>query len=191
MDELIKYNWEETFKKVVNDLEFNVMDMTSQEVIIFFNYIIDGCFKRSFDRKILEVISIIKSSHKTEEKRSILCYLMDYALSLLIIEKSYTEANYQDDVINEFNNIFPDYKFIAKEYAIKNGRIDILANCKNSNRPVIIELKLFDKNPAKQLFRYSKDFKNPILVALTENKVKNKVQGIIYKEYKARGEKSE
>ena len=37
MNELIKYDWEETFKKVVSDLKFNVMDMTSEEVIIFFN----------------------------------------------------------------------------------------------------------------------------------------------------------
>ena len=188
MNELIKYDWEETFEKVVSDLKFNVMDMTSEEVIIFFNYIIDGCFKRNFDTKRLKVISIVKSSHKKKKKRVILCYLMDYALSLLIIENKYTEVNYQDDVIKEFNNIFSEYEFVAKEYTIKSGRIDILAKCKSSNRPVIIELKLFDKNPAKQLFRYSKDFESPILVALTEDKVKHKVQGIVYKEYKVRGD---
>ena len=64
MNELIKYDWEETFEKVIGDLKFNVMDMTSEEVIIFFNYIMDGCFKKNFDRKILEVISIVKSTHK-------------------------------------------------------------------------------------------------------------------------------
>lgn len=188
MNELIKYDWEETFEKVVKDLKFNIMDMTSEEVIIFFNYIMSGCFKKNFDRKILKVISIVKSSHTTEEKRHILCYLMDYVLSLLIIGERYTESNYQDDVIREFNNIFPEYEFVAKEYTIKNGRVDILAKCKHSDRPVIIELKLFDKNPTRQLFRYSRDFKNPILVALTENKVKHKVRGIVYKEYKARGD---
>ena len=41
----------------------------------------------------------------------------------------------------------------------------------------------------KSQLKGAEEFESPILVALTEEKGKHKVQGIVYKEYKARGDR--
>lgn len=96
--------------------------------------------------------------------------------SLKIIEKEI-----KDNLIQNFNKIFPNWEFIKDEYCIENvGFIDILAKDKETNRYVIIEIKKDETNPNKQLLKYSKDFINPILVGITDMDKKKYKNNIIY-----------
>jgi len=47
------------------------------------------------------------------------------------------------------------------------GRIDIVITGKNSQRPIIIENKIYAEDQGKQLVRYRNAYKNPILLYLT------------------------
>ena len=50
------------------------------------------------------------------------------------------------------------------------GRIDILARDKNSSRDVLIELKIENRNPTKQLIAYGSQYSNPILIGISTKK---------------------
>lgn len=92
-----------------------------------------------------------------------------------------TEKKIKDNLIQNFNKIFPNWEFIKDEYYIENvGFIDILAKDKETNRYVIIEIKKDETNPNKQLLKYSKDFINPILVGITDMDKKKYKNNIIY-----------
>ena len=92
-----------------------------------------------------------------------------------------TEKEIKDNLIQNFNKIFPNWEFIKDEYCIENvGFIDILAKDKETNRYVIIEIKKDETNPNKQLLKYSKDFINPILVGITDMDKKKYKNNIIY-----------
>jgi len=92
------------------------------------------------------------------------------------------EKNMESYLSNNFSKIFPEYEFVKRQYRLQSGGvIDILAKNKADNRPVIIELKIGNKNPQKQLFGYATEFENPILVAVTEEKCTNEHKEIIYK----------
>ncbi|HGI4361159.1 TPA: endonuclease NucS domain-containing protein [Streptococcus agalactiae] len=104
-------------------------------------------------------------------------YLIDF-LDLEIINAYECENNrenrekqMQEYIIRNFELLFPDFVFVKTEHAIKTGRIDILAEDKNSKRPVIIELNAKNKNPTLQLLAYSKEFINPILIGISEQEV--------------------
>lgn len=97
-----------------------------------------------------------------------------------IISKSICEKDMQDYIIKNFYKIFPTYTYIGKEIKVENvGRIDILAIDNETHRHVIIELKLKNYNPNTQLLGYSKNFDNPILIGITENKTKE-IEGVKY-----------
>lgn len=92
-----------------------------------------------------------------------------------------TEKEIKDNLIQNFNKIFPNWEFIKDEYCIENvGFIDILAKDKETNRYVIIEIKKDETNPNKQLLKYSKGFINPILVGITDMDKKKYKNNIIY-----------
>lgn len=100
------------------------------------------------------------------------------------------EGEYHKYILNNFNQIFPNYILQESEFKIEGvGRIDILAKDKNTNREVIIELKTKKQNPSKQLLAYSKDFENPILIGITEKEIniKSRIDGILYFTYKELG----
>ena len=100
------------------------------------------------------------------------------------------EKEYHKCILNNFNQIFPNYILQESEFKIEGiGRIDILAKDKNTNREVIIELKTKKQNPSKQLLAYSKDFENPILIGITEKEIniKSRIDGILYFTYKELG----
>ncbi len=100
------------------------------------------------------------------------------------------EKEYHKYILNNFNQIFPNYILQESEFKIEGiGRIDILAKDKNTNREVIIELKTKKQNPSKQLLAYSKDFENPILIGITEKEIniKSRIDGILYFTYKELG----
>lgn len=95
-----------------------------------------------------------------------------------------SEKEYVDKLVDNFDEIFPKYRFITTEKIIKNiGRIDIFAEEIETNRAVIIECKKGKQNPTKQLLAYGSGFKNPILIGITEHPIKGKLNRIIYKTY--------
>ncbi len=104
-------------------------------------------------------------------------YLLDYIdieiLNLKQIEncRENIEASMQEEVVNNFDRFFPEFNFIKKEHNIKFGRIDLFAEERTSNRPVLIEIKIGNKNPTTQLLGYAKEFINPILIGITENQL--------------------
>lgn len=97
-----------------------------------------------------------------------------------IINNDFSEKEMKECIIKNFSKIFPNYQYLGQEVKVKNiGRIDILAKDNLSNKDVIIELKLKNKNPNIQLLAYSKEYNNPILIGITEEKVKE-IAGIKY-----------
>lgn len=103
-----------------------------------------------------------------------------------LYQEKESEKVYEDRIIKNFNDIFPDYTFVSRQVGLKGvGIIDILAEDKESKRKVIIELKVDKSNPNRQLLSYSTAFENPILVALTKigRIEKSKHKDIIYKVY--------
>lgn len=93
------------------------------------------------------------------------------------------ESEMSDYIVENFNKIFPNYKFIKREEPIEPiGRIDILANDNITKRTVVIELKVKKKNPNTQLLAYGKNYKNPILIGITEDELdkKKKLSNITY-----------
>lgn len=101
-----------------------------------------------------------------------------------------SEKEYHKYILDNFNQIFPNYILQESEFKIEGvGRIDILAKDKSTNREFIIELKTKKQNPSKQLLAYSKDFENPILIGITEKEIniKSRIDGILYFTYKELG----
>lgn len=97
-----------------------------------------------------------------------------------IINNDFSEKEMKQHVIKNFSRIFPNYQYLGQEIEVKNiGRIDILAKDNLSNKHVIIELKLKNKNPNAQLLAYSKKYDNPVLIGITEEKTKE-INGIKY-----------
>jgi len=91
------------------------------------------------------------------------------------------EKEIQEQIINNFSNIFPNYEYICSEKKIQGiGRIDIYAS--NGYQPVIIELKTGNKNPNNQLIAYGSVFKNPVLIGITEIEIPEnlRINGIDY-----------
>lgn len=129
----------------------------------------------SNSKQLKELRRYIKSRFINKFEATI--YLIDF-LDLEIINAYECENNrenrekqMQEYIIRNFELLFPDFVFVKSEHAIKTGRIDILAEDKNSKRPVIIELKAKNKNPTLQLLAYSKEFINPILIGISEQEI--------------------
>ena len=126
-----------------------------------------------------------KSFNKDHEKFAALYYLIDAEWSLyrtrLQDTADYTEKQMQQEIIDNFSKLFPEYIFVKREYRIPSGRIDILARDRNNN-DVVIELKLHKNNPNRQLLDYENYFTNPTLIGITQEKLSNKIkrENIIY-----------
>lgn len=118
-------------------------------------------------------------------------YLLDELTFFMVwMQKSQVakEHSYVSEIIENFEAIFPDYEFIEKEKffgdKIAGGRADIFAKDKKTGKPAIIEVKLGNVNPARQLKKYRRYYgKDAILVALTQKECKNKQRGIVYVVY--------
>lgn len=128
-----------------------------------------------------------KEFHKSFDLFEPLILLVDakidfITLSNSIKQREYKEKDMQNDIIKNFNLLFPQYNYVTKEYKTKNhGFIDILAKDNKSKRDVIIELKVDNKNPNRQLTDYAKEFDNPILVGITQQSIgKKREDNIIY-----------
>lgn len=98
--------------------------------------------------------------------------------------RKFSESFYQKTIVDNFKIIFPEYDLLKEQHKTKaGGRIDILAKDISSGRSVIIELKVGNKNCARQLYGYAVDFEDPILISITESEPENKQDDIIYYEY--------
>ncbi|HEM6492439.1 endonuclease NucS domain-containing protein [Streptococcus suis] len=126
-------------------------------------------------QQIKKLRSYIKAKYLNKFEGTI--YLIDF-LDLEFIyalecehSRENREKEMQNYICKNFKKLFPNFEFVKSEFVIKSGRIDILAEDKNSKRPVIIELKADNKNPTIQLLAYSKEFIEPILIGVTEKKI--------------------
>jgi hypothetical protein len=98
-----------------------------------------------------------------------------------IKSNKWNELKIRDAIVDQFDNLFGDYEFIAKEHFLNGeGRIDILAQDKESQRTIIIEVKKKDNDPNSQLLRYARHFNNPILIAVIEELPKRMLSNIQY-----------
>lgn len=96
-------------------------------------------------------------------------------------ERNYEEKKLHDYIVDNFNIIFPDYRFIGSEVVIENiGRIDILGEEKTTNRKIIMEIKVGGHNPNSQLYAYGAHYNNPILVGVVDDSFSNRLDSIVY-----------
>lgn len=127
----------------------------------------------------------------SEEIRKFLIDACDYRWFYLVKkreeEKKNNEKIYVNKIVENFNDIFPNYTFVGTEYIVeKIGRIDIFAKENETLSPVIIECKVKNHNPTKQLLACGSYFHNPILIGITEKRLLKKSQHdkILYLTYK-------
>lgn len=124
---------------------------------------------------------------------STITYLRDCIMSEIVYMRStkeikHDETSVKEKIVENFQKVFPHFRFVKEEYTVENiGRIDIFAKDVESGRPVIIELKMGARSPNQQLFAYGREFKNPILVGVTQYPVKYKSPEIQYYTYSELG----
>jgi len=107
-----------------------------------------------------------------------------------IQERKANEGAYKKYLVDNFDSLFPSYKYLGQEIQVnKIGRIDILAECRDSGRTVIIELKIGSLNPNKQLIAYGSNYENPILIGITESPISphQRLSDILYFTYEELG----
>lgn len=186
------YDFEEdeilNLTKILVMLENDFVDVSFENL---FNCVFSFQFsERKTINNILKITSYIKEKNIFNVESSInlndsLIYFWYANSNKNKDEKIETEKEYEERVIENFTKIFPNYNFVKNQFILGNKeRIDIFAEEKTTKRPVIIELKINNKNPKKQLILYGSYFENPILISLTKEECKNKHEKIIYKTYK-------
>ena len=97
--------------------------------------------------------------------------------------RKFKEKQMQSSLLDNFCYAFPNYNLVGAEIPVDGiGRIDILAEDKESKRAVIIELKTGSHNPNTQLLAYATKYENPILIGITETRLSLKLKNsnIIY-----------
>ena len=83
--------------------------------------------------------------------------------------RKFKEKQMQSSLLDNFCYAFPSYNLVGAEIPVDGiGRIDILAEDKESKQAVIIELKAGSRNPNTQLLAYATEYENPILIGITE-----------------------
>jgi RecB family endonuclease NucS len=178
MNELIKTTQNENGEILVN-IEKLKECKTFEELFIAVNEIKFSISCKEEYRRLQEVLQEIMLTLKFDTRA--LIHLKDILLlesvhALKIEEEcEKSEKELQDEIVKNFDLLFPEYTFIAKEYKIKIGRVDILAKAKEDGRPVIIELKKGKANPTKQLLAYATEFANPVLIGVTEERLDYRV----------------
>ena len=176
-----EYIWLEDIKNI-NDLESYIN--TTINIHFKINNIFEYIDFLGIIRRLNEVIqSELPSINNNLFDNIEMLFTMNFVSVNDILRQSLkiTQREIKDNLIQNFNKIFPNWEFIKDEYCIKNvGFIDILAKDKETNRYVIIEIKKDETNPNKQLLKYSKDFINPILVGITDMDKKKYKNNIMY-----------
>ena len=157
-------------------------DLDLVEKLVAINTISKMILYTSCKKTLLEIMDLTDrlSNVIPRDTKNALLFLAANSLSARA-EKKNNEELYKLKVIDNFDLIFPYYQYIGTEVKTKaGGFIDILAMDKSSKKDVIIELKIGNKNCARQLYGYAVDFLDPILISITEFDVINKQEDIIY-----------
>lgn len=148
-----------------------------------YSYEVTGELSEKEESKLRELFN------SDRKKFSALYYLIDSENSLNVLSNyvsaiDYTEKQMQQEIVENFDKLFPKYTFIKKEYCVPSGRIDILAK-DDEGKDVLIELKLHNKNPNRQLLDYKNYFDNAVLIGITQDKLGEKIKrdNIIYYTY--------
>lgn len=156
---------------------------------------LEGCFiEREIDRD-FELIGNILELKKTDKKqiiagflryfieekkeinRSILNILLemkaDKEIISVMLDKTNNESYLENDILKYFKIYFPRYILIGNQVIMNDKKdiLDILAE-DETGRKVIIEIKRYKNKINNQLLRYSKNFENPILLAVNSNDIK-------------------
>ena len=180
------YKIDDFFKASVFVSECIFLSNTSEE-LKFLKRTLELIEKRTLDKMFPEHTEEVRDSFfEVCRAFSTLFNLIDDEIAIIKYFKEYdNELCMQNEIADNFNSLFPNYILLEREKRVSNGRIDIFAKDKETGRDVIIELKKScGTNPTKQLKEYSKDFANPILIAITERKVKNRdMEAITYYTY--------
>ncbi|WP_075810085.1 endonuclease NucS domain-containing protein [Clostridium perfringens] len=164
---------------------FNFDGMNGLEVVNELSFKANKCKNECECDKFLEIIDCIDKWYKCFG----ICFILELIkkevvlLKMEIIERKQSEEYLQKYIIENFEQIFPNYRFKAREYYLgSKERIDILAEEKSTHRDVIIELKSFYKkrDTNKQLLNYAKFFDDPILISV--NHKGKELNNIIYME---------
>ena len=186
MNDLLKVNYEtETPTVSARDLHEALHDCKCFE-----EFFIKVCeFKCSFEQKDLRVLRDVIKTFVFRFHGDAITYLTDSITTEMLlpckqdVSPEVKEKELQNELLNNFNNAFPEYKLLGSEIPVKGvGRIDILAEDMASGRPIIMELKVKSKSPNKQLIAYASGYENPILIGITENSLQteSKYKGIYY-----------
>lgn len=164
-----------------------IYSVKSSEELKFLKGTLEFIEKRTLDKMFPEHTEEVRDSFfEVCRAFSTLFNLIDDEIAITKYFNEYdNEVCMQNEIADNFNSLFPNYVLLEREKKVSNGRIDIFAKDKETGRDVIIELKkACGTNPTKQLKAYSKDFTNPILIAITESKVKNRdTEAITYYTY--------
>lgn len=143
--------------------------------------------KVSMDMEELKLLRMVVKAFTYKFSSEAITYLADSIDAEMVLPINSLEARkaneekMKEEIVNNFNLIFPDYTFIECEKQVDGiGRIDIYALC--GERSVIIELKTGNKNPNIQLIAYGSKFDNPILIGISEKEIEDerKIEGISY-----------
>ena len=143
--------------------------------------------KVSMDMEELKLLRTVVKTFSYKFGSEAVVYLADSIDTEMVLPVKSLEARkaneekMKEEIVNNFNSIFPDYTFVGCEKQVGSiGRIDIYALC--GERSVIIELKTGSKNPNTQLIAYGSKFENPILIGITEKEIEDdrKIKGISY-----------
>ena len=97
-------------------------------------------------------------------------YVFSMVIKPPINHAAVSEKQYKDEILKKWESldVLNNYQLIKAELSVNGGVIDIFAKDKNSNRDVLIELKLGAKSGHKQLHQYAFNFHNPILINISE-----------------------
>lgn len=173
----------------INDVIHRIkLQMSFEEFFIFVTDMLFSANEESYN----ELFDFVNEFYDVYSEKA-----LNYLREFIIMEKMWyctpsdsnklKESDMQKDIINHFNDYFPNYTLIQNEYTLPSiGRIDILAKDNVSDRDVIIELKIGHRNPTQQLISYGSQFDNPILIGITEEPISDKMRhsGITYLVYK-------
>jgi hypothetical protein len=144
--------------------------------------------KREIYSKIVSLRPPYDDEHLTSIHSAIIGQSAQYLMATVQDENSKnkpTEESYRKSLIQIFSTIkeFNSYVIVGTEAYLSQedkDRVDVLAKCTETDRDVIIELKLGNKSAHKQLRSYAVHYENPILINITETTVKRKRHDILY-----------
>lgn len=186
MNELVKVDYSKE-EPTVSGRELHSILADAREFKDF--YILVSKIKVLMNREDLKLLKDAVKPYIFKFGSEAITYLMDEITAEMIMpcknptDRGDKEKQCASQIIRKFNELFPNYELKGREVEVGGiGRIDIFALEKTTGRDVVIEIKVKNQNPNQQLIAYGSVFKNPVLIAITEEilKKQQKLNGIIY-----------